>query len=576
LIPSYKEEPLVVRQALLSAMLQDHANRRIVLLIDDPSGGEDTTLLEQARELVLQLDLLVDGPRTRTRRHHTLMTEGVRRGDSIALWRNRFGDELAAVSAWLDSIIASEPVRSHTDALFLDRVLRAWSLEVARMAEAVSTEESTSTLLTWSSQLRALFDVEISSFERKQWINLSHEANKAMNINAYLSLVGRCWVFDAVAEGPFLEPSATDRADLVVPDADYVVTLDADSILDPHYVIRLVSQMELPDNERLAVIQTPYSAIQGAPGVLERVAGASTDLQYIVHQGFTRWDATFWVGANAVLRMSAIRSIATTDTERGWPIERFIQDRTVIEDTESSIDLAASGWRLHNVPERLSWSATPPDFGALVIQRRRWSNGGLIIFPKLLRRRRHLTRATFLLRSHYLVSPAISNVAVLLLVLVPFGAVFQTVWLPLCAVPYFWIQHRDLRHLGYRKAEIIRMWSLNLLLVPVNLAGVTKSIHQVATGTKTPFGRTPKVENRTATPRLYLAAPLVFTLTAAVSAVQRVQDGMGMEAAFAVLTCGLLLYGMLAFIGPRALVADLISPGRWRRNWRPQPTARSS
>src|SRR6516225_9037180 len=37
LIPSYKEEPLVVRQALLSAMLQDHANRRIVLLIDDPS-----------------------------------------------------------------------------------------------------------------------------------------------------------------------------------------------------------------------------------------------------------------------------------------------------------------------------------------------------------------------------------------------------------------------------------------------------------------------------------------------------------------------------------------------------------
>ncbi|TMH25800.1 MAG: hypothetical protein E6H63_14345, partial [Betaproteobacteria bacterium] len=57
----------------------------------------------------------------------------------------------------------------------------------------------------------------------------------------------------------------------------------------------------------------------------------------------------------------------------------------VIEDTESSIDLINRGWQLYNYPERLAFSATPADFGALLIQRRRWANGGLIILPKLLR-----------------------------------------------------------------------------------------------------------------------------------------------------------------------------------------------
>lgn len=61
----------------------------------------------------------------------------------------------------------------------------------------------------------------------------------------------------------------------------------------------------------------------------------------------------------------------------------YIQDRTVIEDTESSIDIGSAGWSLVNYPERLSYSATPPDFGSLVVQRRRWANGGLLILPKL-------------------------------------------------------------------------------------------------------------------------------------------------------------------------------------------------
>ena len=138
----------------------------------------------------------------------------------------------------------------------------------------------------------------------------------------------------------------------------------------------------------MAIAQTPYSAFPGAATRLERIAGATTDLQHIVHQGLTYYDATFWVGANAVIRKKALDQIAETSYIGDWEIKQYIKDRTVIEDTESTIDMGIHGWRLFNYPERLSYSATPPDFGSLCIQRRRWANGGLLILSKLHRQSR--------------------------------------------------------------------------------------------------------------------------------------------------------------------------------------------
>ena len=129
--------------------------------------------------------------------------------------------------------------------------------------------------------------------------------------------------------------------------------------------------------------QTPYSAFPGSATRIERISGATTDIQHIVHQGMTHYDATFWVGANAVLRKKALDDIREIDYEGDWEIRRYIQDRTVIEDTESTIDLGVHGWTLYNYPERMAYSATPPDFGSLCIQRQRWANGGLLILSKL-------------------------------------------------------------------------------------------------------------------------------------------------------------------------------------------------
>ena len=109
-----------------------------------------------------------------------------------------------------------------------------------------------------------------------------------------------------------------------------MLTLDADSMLRPDYALRLSSVFAEEGNERVAVVQTPYTAIPNTPGVLERIAGATTDMQYIVHQGFTWCDATFSVvqGADtALLRKRAPDEIRTEVVERGYLVSKYIQDQ---------------------------------------------------------------------------------------------------------------------------------------------------------------------------------------------------------------------------------------------------------
>jgi cellulose synthase/poly-beta-1,6-N-acetylglucosamine synthase-like glycosyltransferase len=54
-------------------------------------------------------------------------------------------------------------------------------------------------------------------------------------------------------------------ADLVVPNPDYVVTLDADSMLLPGYCLRLVHLLEQNEHRDMAIAQTPYSASPARP-----------------------------------------------------------------------------------------------------------------------------------------------------------------------------------------------------------------------------------------------------------------------------------------------------------------------
>src|SRR5439155_163563 len=73
-------------------------------------------------------------------------------------------------------------------------------------------------------------------------------------------------------------------------------------------------------NERVAVVQTPYASVPGAASMVERVAGATTDVQLMSHQGAKLFGAGSWVGASDLVRPGALEAIVQTVTDSGHPV----------------------------------------------------------------------------------------------------------------------------------------------------------------------------------------------------------------------------------------------------------------
>lgn len=592
LIPSYKEEIPIIRQTLLSAALQDYPNKRVVLLLDDPPDpktSQDRTALWAGRTLPFDLQTLLKEPadylekaRAAFLGRRATMTQDL--ADECV----RLSDCFRWTSAWFETQAKHSPEESHTDVWFVEQVLNR-PAEACReqAAQWFGRRKQTDTLPADRvldeidaayAHLAGRFQVEFDVFERKQYRNLCQEPNKAMNLNSYLGLMGTCVKPVLRKDGVYLEKTSVLIGSRLIPDTPYVITLDADSLLLPQYASTLVRLMEQPEHARMAVAQTPYSAFPNAPGTMERTAGATTDIQYLVHQGFTQFGATFWVGANALLRKSALEDICTEERTSTGIIRRYIQDRTVIEDTESTVDLLSKGWSLYNYPERLAYSATPPDFGSLIIQRARWANGGLIIFPKLLsflrrKPKRLNTVAQGLLQIHYLTSLAFAPLSVLLLLVIPFSSDVMTAWMPLAALPYFALYARDLALMGYRPMrDLLRVYALNLLLIPVHLGGALKSMQQAIVGTKIPFRRTPKISGRTRTPALYLVLELAMVLLSTGLALYYASQMRWISGTFALTNAGLILYGIKQFVGFSEMREDLVHEwyellGRYEGQW---------
>ena len=577
LVPSYKEEVEVIRQTLLSAALQEYPHKRVVLLLDnppDPRTSADRDALLAARSLPAELHALLDD---QARYFESLLVQFMLRQQAGVSHRHQEYVALAhayeQAGQWFGKQADRFPGTTHSDAWFTENILRGparrYEEQAAywhRQAKAVPNEraEQERPLVGEYRSLVAIFQADITVFERKRYQNLSHELNKAMNLNSYLGVMGTRLHEVQHEAGLTLEETTELHGSFVVPDSPYVITLDADSLILSDYAIRLIQVMEQPGNERLAVAQTPYSAIPNAPGLLERTAGATTDIQFLLHQGFTYFGATFWVGANALLRKAALEDICVEEPTRQGLIRRYIQDRTVIEDTESTVDLMARGWRLFNYPERLAYSATPGDFGSLIIQRGRWANGGLLILPKLLRYLRCVsktpaTAAQSFYQLHYLTSLALAPISVLLLLVLPFSSKLMTIWLSLTAIPYFLLYARDLSILRYRGViDFLRIYALNLLLLPVHLGGAMKSVQQLVTGEKIPFRRTPKVLGRTSAPRLYVALEYGLLLLCCATGLFYASQGRWISAAFALVNGALYGYAIAAFIGFSESLQDLL------------------
>jgi cellulose synthase (UDP-forming) len=582
LVPSYSEEPAVIRKTLWSAVLQEYPSMRVVLLLDDPPFPTDRAVaetLETSRRITTEIADALAEPRSRFSDRLLLCEILCLEGGSASEETVR---DLAAdyrwAAQWLRQMAADETIDDHVDVFFVEQVLGGLADDLAVTSNALDTAANekaslpASRVLELQRRLAWIFSADLETFERKKYASLSHEANKAMNLNAYIGLMGGSYVRESGPDGTILRvaPSSAD-AELAIPDSDYLLTLDADSLLLRDYCLRLVFSLEQPDNERVAVTQTPYSSFRGAPTRIERLAGATTDIQHILHQGMSYYGATFWVGANAVIRKRALEDIVEVETVGGFDVRRYVQDRTVIEDTESSIDLGTHGWTLVNYPERLSYSATPPDFGSLIVQRRRWANGGLLILPKLWRQIRERKRSghplrllEILLRVNYMASIGWASLGLVFLLVYPYDSRLLSPVVVLAALPYFLAMGSDLRYCGYRYSDILRIYGFNLVLLPVNLAGVLKSIEQSITSKKIPFARTPKIKNRTASPLPYVVVPYLIVAFSLLTLWRDVSAQNWGNAAFAAFNALLGTGAIVANIGIWNSIVDVnVSLSRW-------------
>ena len=125
--------------------------------------------------------------------------------------------EYEAAAEWLESMAAAETVEDHVDEFFVDLVLMGLARELrlvllglnAALAQQTSPPrtriEELYLRLTW------IFNVSTETFERKKYASLSHEANKAMNLNAYISLMGHTWHKETTADGVVLRKVARRR-----------------------------------------------------------------------------------------------------------------------------------------------------------------------------------------------------------------------------------------------------------------------------------------------------------------------------------------------------------------------------
>lgn len=575
LVPSYKEDSRVIRQTLLSAALMGYSKKRVVLLLDNPVDGIYTPPLYNTDRTMRMVKAL---NRTLAAQKHEFQTRCDGIEQSLTQSSTDPANVVTAVAAlyediaqWFSKTSLAYKASDHTDTLFRDKVFdeparfyrkKALSLKRISRKKHLNEQFDSGYLSKELDFIRSLFDVEITVFQRKKYANVPHDLNKAMNLNTYLSLMGGSYSLEK-AEGILkLTPCHDSQGygDVSFPESDYVITLDADSILGHQYASKLIYKMQREEYKDIAIMQTPYSAIPRPKSILERTAGITTDIQYILHQGFTGCNATYWVGANALIRVAALKDIQE-DVPGQDIVKRYIQDRTVIEDTESSIDLINNGWKLYNYPERLSYSATPHDYGSLVVQRRRWANGGLIILPKLIK---YLIREPCLrkipegfLRLHYLVSIFMISAGLFLMLFIPINNYFFSLLFVFIAASYFYLYYRDMRLLKYRLSDLLRVYSFNLILVPIHMGGVLKSIQQIVSGKKSPFGRTPKTKERTAAPVLYHIVTYGLIIYMFILAMNYIFDARYIFAATILINTAFLVYGVMIFIGFRNSVDDI-------------------
>ena len=155
---------------------------------------------------------------------------------------------------------------------------------------------------------------------------------------------------------------------LGIVEADFIGVLDADHVAAPEFLRATLGYFADP---KVAVVQTPQdfynvSSFEHGSGVAYGEPFHEQTLFYrLLQPGKNRWNAAFWCGTNALVRVSALREIGGAATD------------TITEDIHTTIRLHRRGWRTVYHNEVLARGLAADDAAQYQLQRNRWGTGAM-------------------------------------------------------------------------------------------------------------------------------------------------------------------------------------------------------
>ena len=163
---------------------------------------------------------------------------------------------------------------------------------------------------------------------------------------------------------------------------DYMIVLDADSVMSGQTMARLAVDMER--HPELGLIQT-VPAVAGASTFFQRWQQFANRLYGpIAAAGMIWWSAsegTFW-GHNAIIRTRAFAtSCGLPELWGPPPFGGHIMSHDMVE----AALLRRNGWAVHMVMAEDSYEEFPPSLPDLAVRDRRWCQGNIQHVPLLLR-----------------------------------------------------------------------------------------------------------------------------------------------------------------------------------------------
>lgn len=163
---------------------------------------------------------------------------------------------------------------------------------------------------------------------------------------------------------------------------DYMIVLDADSVMGGQTMARLAADME--NHPRLGLIQTVPTVV-GASTLFARWQQFANRLYGpMASRGMIWWsrsEGTFW-GHNAIIRVKAFAEGCGLPTLKGpAPFGGHIMSHDMVE----AALLRRRGWEVHMVLAEDSYEEFPPALPDLATRDRRWCQGNVQHVPLLLR-----------------------------------------------------------------------------------------------------------------------------------------------------------------------------------------------